>query len=301
MISPEQSEYQHIAPAFRDVMSKSDETRLNFIEESRWIGYRAANNILSHLSAMMNLPKRPRMPNLLLVGDSHNGKTHILNHFKKLYGQAYVNDNNEPVIPVMIVQAPPGPVEKDLMIQILDKFSSPYRYSDPVVKLRHQAIHMMRHCNVKILIIDEVHSMLSGSGMSQRQVMTSIKYLCNELMIPIVCAGTRSAARIVSQDPQHASRFEAITLDKWNLDEDFRLLVSSFEQVLPLKQRSNLRSKELLIELHAQSRGNIGDLHALLRDCARHAIRSGSERIDLETIQMYALERTDKGLKTRRA
>lgn len=279
----------------------SDEARLNFIEEPRWIGYRAANNVLSHLLAMMNLPKRPRMPNLLLIGDPHNGKTHILKQFKKLHGQTFVSDSSEPVVPVLIVQAPPGPVEKDLMIEILEKFSSPFRYSDPAVKLRHQAIHMLRHCNVKILIIDEVHSMISGSGMSQRQVMTSIKYLCNELMIPIVCAGTRSAAKIISEEPQHASRFEAIALDGWNLDDEFRLLVSSFEQVLPLKMRSNLRTKEKLTLLHDQSQGRIGDLHTLLRDCARHAIRTGTEMIDVETIQMFSTTRTGKGMISRRA
>lgn len=301
MTSPDQAEYLHIAPKFRDVMSMSDEARLRFIDESRWIGYQAATNLISHLLTMMNLPKRPRMPNLLLVGDSHNGKTHILHHFKDLHGQTFVNENNEPVVPVLIIQAPPGPVEKDLMIEILKKFVAPFRYSDPVVKLRHQAIHMLRHSNVKILIIDEVHSMISGSGPSQRQVMTSIKYLCNELMIPIVCAGTRSAASIISQDPQHASRFEAITLDSWNLDEEFRKLVSSFEQVLPLKQRSNLRSKDNLTELYKGSKGTIGDLHAILRDCAKHAIRNGTEMIDIETIRMYSPNRTENGQILRRA
>lgn len=301
MTSPDHDAYPHIAPAFRSVMSMPDEARLRFIDEPRWIGYQGASHVIAHLLAMMSLPKRPRMPNLLLVGEPHNGKTHILDHFKKLHGQSFVNDNSEPEIPVLIVQAPPGPVEKDLLIAILDKFSAPFRFSDPVVKLRHQAIHMLRHCNVKILIIDEVHSMLSGSSMSQRQVMAAIKYLCNELMIPIVCAGTRAATQIVSQDPQHASRFEAISLDTWALDDEFRRLVSSFEQVLPLKLRSNLRSKDTLTELHIHSRGIIGDLHALLRDCAKHAIQSGAEMIDIKSIQMHSSTRMASGLVSRRA
>lgn len=300
MTSLDQSNYEHIAPDFRHVMSRSDEARLHFIDEPRWLGYPSASNVISHLLAMMNLPKRPRMPNLLLVAESNNGKTHILNHFFDLHGQTYVNDMNKPETPILMIQAPPGPVEKDLMIKILDVYSAPYLFSDPVVKLRHQAIYYMRHSNVRILIIDEAHSMLSGSSMSQRQVMTSIKYLCNELMIPIVCAGTNSAAKIIVQDQQHASRFDPITLDRWKLDPAFQQLVMSFESVLPLKIRSNLHRVEPVTALHDLSKGNIGNLHKILRNCAKHAIQSGTELIDIETIRMFPPNYEDIGQIARR-
>ena len=52
-----------------------------FLEEDRWIGYPAANDLLDQLKGMLALPKRSRMPNLLVLSKPNNGKTSIINQF----------------------------------------------------------------------------------------------------------------------------------------------------------------------------------------------------------------------------
>ncbi len=291
------SAYEHIHPDFRHVMLLSDQERIEFLDEPRWISYQAAQQIMDTLQGLLHKPVRPRMPNLLLVGDPNNGKTTIVRRFRDLCGQGYVNEDAEPVKPIILAEAPPSADEKGLYISILERFFTPYRASDPVSKLRYQVIHLFRACHVRMLIIDEFHSLLTGSAIKQREVMNAIKLLCNELAIPIVGVGTREAVRVLHTDPQHASRFDVMSLPIWDLNQDFQRLLAGFEKVFPLKNPSRLHQPELAIVLHAISEGNIGNLHRLLVECAKEAVKSGREQIDKTVIGSKAWVRPTRGIR----
>ena len=57
------SNYSHVFQEFRPIVEQSNEDRLYFLEEDRWIGYPAANDLLDQLKGFLTLPKRSRMPN----------------------------------------------------------------------------------------------------------------------------------------------------------------------------------------------------------------------------------------------
>ena len=291
------SAYEHIHPDFRHIMSLTDQERLEFLDEPRWINYKAAQEIMENLQDLLHKPAKPRMPNLLIVGDPNNGKTTIVRRLRDLCGQGYVNEDAEPVKPIILAEAPPSADEKGLYISILERFFTPYRASDPVSKLRYQTIHLFRACHVRMLIIDEFHSLLTGSPIKQREVMNTLKLLCNELAIPIVGVGTREAVRVLHTDPQHASRFDVVSLSAWGLNQDFQRLLAGFEKVLPLKNSSRLYQPELASVLHAISEGNIGNLHRLLMECAKEAIKNGSEQIDRAIIESKSWVRPTRGIR----
>ena len=184
-----------------------------------------------------------------------------------------------------------------MYISILEQFFAPYRATDPTSKLRYQTIHLLRACHVRILIIDEFHSLLTGSPVKQREVMNAIKLLCNELAIPIVGVGTREAVRVLHTDPQHASRFDVMTLPAWELNVDFQRLLAGFEKILPLKLRSNLHAPELAQRLYTISEGNTGNLHRLLIECAVEAIKSGKEQIDKTIVESKVWLRPTRGIR----
>jgi hypothetical protein len=293
------STLEHIHPEFRHVVGLSNQERLEFLDQPRWMGYPVAQMIHDTLVSLMNKPVKPRMPNLLLIGEPNNGKTTIIRRFRDMHGDGHVDGESNPVKPIVIAEAPPSAEEKGLYISILERFFVPYRPSDAVVKLRYQVIHLCRACHVRVLIIDEFHSLLTGSAIKQRELMNAIKLLCNELAIPIVGVGTREAVRVLHTDPQHASRFEVISLPLWELNKDFQRLLVDFEKALPLRQPSRIHEPELASKLHAISEGNLGNLHRLLNECTSEAIRSGTEKIDKAIIESKAWLRPTRGIRER--
>lgn len=291
------TDYAHVHHDFRPVLDLPDRERILFMQEPRWIAYKSAVKILEALGSLLDSPKRPRMPNLLLVGDPNNGKTTLIHQFVKTHGEGYADENNDPVRPIILAESPTSADEKELYIAILERMWMPYRATDSKVKLRYQVIHLLRELKVRMLIIDEIHSMLTGSAKQQREVMNALKLLCNTLMIPIIGVGTSDAVQILHIDPQHASRFDIIKLETWKLDAEFQRLLKAFELILPLKKPSNLFQPELAQLLHSICGGNTGDLHGLLIECAKEAITSGKEYIDRPLIESKSWKRPTRGIR----
>ncbi len=278
--------FEHIFPEFRHVMALSDAERIRFMETPRWIGYPKAQSVLQTLEKLFNSSsEEKRKRNLLLIGDPANGKTTLIKRFYEKHGQGYVEENSTPIKPVILAESPPKASEKELYYHILERFFAPYRFGDPTAKLRRQVVHLFHACKVRMLIIDEFHSLLEGTARQQREVMNCVKFLCNELKVPIVAVGTRNVIHALHTDPQHASRFDTATLPLWEAGKEFQSLLKGFETVLPLKKPSGLSAPESASLLHTISGGNIGDLHTVLVECAEEAILTGEERITLEIIK----------------
>lgn len=289
--------YKHVHADFRPVVGMPDQARIDFLFEPRWIGYPAAQKLIDLLRHLMTIPTRPRMPNLLVVGGSNNGKTTIIDRFVELYGKGYVNADGEAVKPVISIESPPTSDERSFYCAILEQFWAPYRATDAISKLRYQVIHQMRECHVRLLVVDEFHSMLSGTALKQREIMNVIKLLCNELAIPVIGVGTEDAVRVLHTDPQHASRFDVFPLRNWETGIDYQRFLKAFESVLPLREPSEIFRPHLAGLLHGISQGNTGDLHRLLIECATEAIRSGKERIDADIIQSKSWVQPTRGIR----
>lgn len=287
----------HIDPDYHHILGMSAKDRIAFMHAERWIGYPLASKILGRLLDLMKRPPKSRMENLLLVGEPNNGKTTIVRRFVNLYGAGYVNGDSDPVKSVILVESPPSADEKGLYVAILERFWAPYRATDPIVKLRHQVIHQLRNCNTRLLIIDEFHSLLTGSARKQREMMNTIKMLCNELNIPVIGVGTGDAVRVLHTDPQHASRFDVVSLPVWQPNAEFQKLLNSLEKTLPLHKPSRLSEKSLAALLHTISGGNLGDLYRLLVHCATEAINGGTEQIDEKIIKKYTWLRPTRGIR----
>ena len=287
----------HLHPSFRDILERPVRERLAFMDHPRWIEYRTARIVIDTLKRLIEMPSQPRMRNLLVTGDPNNGKTTIATRFRDHEGAAYVDGEGQSVKPVVIAEAPPSADERALYASILERFWAPYRATAPVVQLRYQTIHMLRACRTRMLVIDEIHSLLSGTALKQREVMNALKMLCNELQIPIVGIGTRDAVQILHTDAQHKSRFDVATLPLWRPDKEFQSLLAGFELVLPLRHPSNLAHPDTAGPLHTISGGNIGNLHRLLVECARYAITSRTERVDRNIVERHRWLQPTRGIR----
>ena len=275
----------HINNKTLEVIDSPDDLRIDYIKKNRWITYTKAREGMEKLEDLLHYPKTHRMPNLLILGNTNNGKTALVKQFAKRH-PAYDNiDGESIVIPSLYIQAPPKPDEARLYNTILDSVYCPYKRSARVDEKLSLVLSLCREINLKMLIIDEIHHMLAGSMNNQRQFLQVIKYLGNELSIPIVAIGTREALRALQTDEQLANRFEPFALPRWELNKEYLQLLASFELMLPLKKPSHLATEELSTRLLIMSNGLLGELSTIIQKAAIHAIKTGTEKIDLSILK----------------
>ncbi|MBA5640361.1 TniB family NTP-binding protein [Duganella sp. LX20W] len=275
----------HLQPTVRNWLELTDEERIFEMKRDLWIGYPQAIKILGQMEDLLKHPRISRMPNLLIVGKTNSGKSQILERFKSLH-PASDNLGGEAIsVPVLYVEAPTMPDEKRFYIEILDELFAKYSFSDSAAKLFVNVREKFERVGVRMLLIDELNNLVTGSMAKQRHFLTVLKYLSNQLQIPLVCAGTEEAVRALQTDPQLSNRFVPVTLPRWSMDADYRRFLASWEKILPLRLPSGLSEKALAHEILSKSGGTTGEVVTLLKKAASYAIASKRERIDMHAIE----------------
>lgn len=275
----------HLTVATAKALALPNDERIERIRKPRWIGYPRSKVVLDKLEDLLVYPKMHRMPNLLIVGDTNNGKTMLVERFKKQH-PASDNPSGEGIsVPVLVIQAPPVPDEGRFYNTILEALFAPFKPNDRVDRKQFQSIKLLRYVGLKMLVIDEIHHVLAGNMNKQRAFLNVIKYLGNELQVPIVGVGTKDAFRAIQTDPQLANRFEPAVLPLWKFDDEFLRLLKSFEMLLPLRHASKLYDTGLAATIFSMAEGHIGELSKLLAEAAVLAVQSGSERIDAKLLK----------------
>lgn len=289
----------HLHPDIRERALATQTDRISNLTEFIWVGYELAFKAIDQMKLMMDIANADETKNALFSAAPNWGKTALLERFKKLHGDGSIDDEDRPHRPVISIEAPEIPEIKSLYMAILDEFHAPYRANDHRSVLKKDVLRLMRTCNVRLLLIDELHSILSGSTVNQRQVMNGIKTLTNQLNIPIVAFGTKVAVSVLHMDDQHAKRFRVYKIDQWEKPSEFQQFLVEFESVLPLRKPSYLSSKEMAAKIFASThKGVIGEVKHLLTGCAKIAILDGTEVITIDTINQFLskIVKTERGI-----
>jgi hypothetical protein len=279
-------DYSHLHSATRPLAEESNESRIRRIRTDRWITYSRAEAALSAMEDLLTFPKRTRMPNLLLVGPTNNGKTMIVEKFRRAHPPiaASVTQEGAANVSVLKVQMPAGPDEPRFFGAILDELGFPHLLSDRVAKRQDAAVRLLRETSVRVLIVDEVHNLLSGSRLHQRRLLNLLRWLGNELQIPLVAVGTAEALHAVQSDDQLANRFEPVGLPPWRNGEEYRQLLSTLEAVLPLRRPSQLAKPALADKILSAAEGILGEVVSIVTRAAVRAVTSGTEAITSKLI-----------------
>jgi len=280
------TESLHLLPATQALLDAPDDLRIRRIRTDRWIGYARAEAALAAIEDLLSFPKRTRMPNLLLVGPTNNGKTMIIEKFRRSHipGETEAARESAVHLPILKVQMPPAPDERRFFAAVLQAFGAPDRMSDRLATKQELAVRMLRATEVRMLVIDEVHNLLSGSRDQQRRFLNLLRWLGNELQIPIVAVGTAEGLRAVQSDDQLANRFTPFALPPWTAGAEFTRLLNTLEAVLPLKKPSSLSDPPMAQRLLAASEGILGEVVTIVTRAAVLAIASGDEAITMEML-----------------
>lgn len=279
----------HLRAEVHELASLSGPERLARLPANRWIGYTRANQAIALLERLLaREPGRVRPRNLLVVGPTNNGKTAIAEHFVRAHRQHAADVGEREVIPVLLVQMPASPTIDRLYAAILVGVGVPGAMYGRSASRESMALRLLREVGCRMLVLDELQNLLAATASRQRELLNLLRYLGNELRIPLACLGTREAYLAIRSDDQLENRFEPFLLPPWQDDQEFGRLLASFEAVLPLRERSGLGAPALRAHVLRRSEGTIGEVAALLVAAVEAALLAGEERIDA-----FALDAAD--------
>jgi len=273
----------HLVPNARPAARLPDTERIALLRtEQWWITHDRAQAALARLDALLrDGPGQIRPPNLLLVGPSNNGKSWIVERFVRTHALPGGEDAER--LPVVAMQMPTEPTVVRFYAALLAHLGvSPMaRVGRSAGKhdLEQLALRVLRGVSARVLVIDELHNMLGGTRTARGEFLILLRWLGNELRIPLVGVGTRDAWLAIRTDPQLENRFEPFALPPWRPGPEAARLVQSFATLLPLRQPSDLRSAEVVGSIVARTGGTIGEMAAFLHAAASAAIEGGEECI----------------------
>jgi len=278
----------HLIPSMQKIAMLPSTERIQRIRADRWIGYPKAIAAIEKLESLLNWPSKQRMPNLLIVGPTNNGKSMIIEKFRRTHPSIAERDSE--IIPVVSVQMPSEPSIKRFYSALLVAIGAPVRPRQQLAELEQQALRLLRTVKVRMLVIDELHNIMAGAGSSQREFLNLLRFLGNELRVPLVGIGTKEAYLAIRTDDQLENRFEPMVLPAWQEGKELESLLASFVAILPLRRPSFIATSDMGRYLLARTEGTIGELAQLLICAAVAAIETGEESITSRTLNLADYE-----------
>jgi hypothetical protein len=283
MVVRGEGEFEHLDARYRRFAAAPDEERIALIKADRWIGFEQAQAALDRLEALLVYPPRDRMPCLLIYGSTGMGKTKIVRKFERAHPARFSQASGTTQRPVVVAQIPSEPVERDLYRELLVSLEAPALSGGTLAPEKEVCRSLLRAVGARMIVLDEVNGMLAGTYRQQRIFLNALRFLANDLRVPLVCAGTDLARQAPLTDAQLAERFEAFHLKPWHNDRAFARLLRSLAAILPLRAPSDLFSGAVRARIHGLSSGVTARIFRLIETAAEEAVRSGKERLDLDS------------------
>lgn len=276
--------YGHLGPLGREAVDFDAAERVARIRARRFTDYPRCRYLLDLMAERRDRPRGSLKPNLLIWGESGQGKTTIFDKYLREHPAVFDKQAGVRRTPVVGIEMPPVCDVKWLYGQLLSAINAPtsdQRMNLPLLASRVRELY--RAMGVRQILMDEAHNVLLGSLRQQRTMLAVIRHLANELAIPLVLFGTQEAREALLTDRQLARRFQVEELPAWGAGEEFTALVGSILRTLPLRRPSVLTTRALKALL-TQSQGVTAAVFEILLEHAARAVMSGEERITADDI-----------------
>ncbi|MDR6742938.1 type II secretory pathway predicted ATPase ExeA [Herbaspirillum sp. 1173] len=282
----------HLDEEFQPLALKSDKERIERIQSLKWIGYPRANKILQRMEWLFGHARTDRMPNMLLVGESMSGKTSIAKRMLALHPAQIGRSDQTDHRPIIYLQLLGCSTPKEFLQTVLESVNAFYPPSAKLPRLMGMLEKIIPAMGTKLLIIDELDHLVSGTRKAQRDLRDQIKLLGNELQLPIVAIGTMQSRSAFETDQQLSNRFQPFELPSWRYDksdqaeEDLQSLegiLQLWETTCPLRMRSQIVNDDCIEKIHEDTLGYMGYMMRYLIDASEHAIKTGQEKITIDT------------------
>ena len=278
------SSYDHLNNEAKALLQAPLDERLNHVRQLHYIEYPAAENSLRELQDLANYPLTTRPPCRALIADSNNGKTTLTREFMRR-NPTTLDAAGYPHSPVVWMEAPPEPDEGRFFSAMLTSLSVTHRADAKRERLQVMADEELINRRVKLLVIDEFHTMLNGTSRQQKEYMSCVKRFVNVRQLSLVVAGTVDVTRALATDMQFVTRFQKIALPRWSANQEFLQLLTSFESTLPFPKPSKLAGEEIAYLIFQNCQNTIGGVRDIVTESSEVALKEGEERITYKLLK----------------
>lgn len=283
------------------------EAAIQQVYKPRFITYGAATEVLGAMESLLTRPSISRPRNMIVPSVRNNGKTSILNKFVRNHPRTEHPDGTKIQVPVLSIQGTEAD-ERRFYKRLLGAVEWPFLDRPDPEALRNQTLRMLRELGVKMIIIDEFHTLAVSSASSQRAFLAKLKTFSNDIRIPMVVFGTSVAANTLRSYEELDNRFRTIDLPEWTLNTKegtsaIRQLLTTFQSVLPLQKTPALKAlaNQIVLEAAGNAKRNsvtFGELWEVVEAAAVKALREGLPAITKDVIAGLRVKREgalDKG------
>jgi hypothetical protein len=235
---------------------------------------------------------------LIITGPGGTGKTTAITQLGKAHELSVRHrDPDQSRIPVVYVTVPPAATPRMLAAEFARFLGLPVSSRLNMTDITNAVCSVLCQVGCDLVLVDEIHN-LNLATRSGAEVSDQLKYFSEQIPATFVYAGVEVEHAGLFTGPrgrQIASRFAVLATRPFAYGskaerDDWRSLVLTFEQVLPLRgQRPGSLGRHSEF-LYRRTSGMLGSLSHVIRGAAVDAILDGQEKITRAHLQAILLD-----------
>ncbi|MBD8643111.1 TniB family NTP-binding protein [Stenotrophomonas sp. CFBP 13724] len=284
------TDVSHLEPSIRSQLELSNDERAGRMLVERFIAHERLQPIIDHIEFLIRMPSQTRANGLVVSGKPGSGKTMLSRAIIRRHPPVSAENEKTASLPVLAISMTNAREARTLYNRILGAFGvpDPTRYSGG--DRERMVLKLCAAAKLRLLIVDEIQDILTTTPRQQRIALDTVKFLMNELSLPILILGTSAAPAAMQVDEHLNARFKYRELPLWKRDARLTEFLDVLERALPLRHPSYLSSPTISTELVRLSGGVLQTIMQLVTHAAAHAVETGEEQITIKLLERARVE-----------